>query len=59
MKRLIASSLILGILSLVSFVGCGEEPKPETKGTTTTPAPGPAEPTKPAPEPSKEAPKTP
>jgi hypothetical protein len=28
MKKLIATSLVLGIFSMVGFVGCGEETKP-------------------------------
>jgi hypothetical protein len=37
MKRLLASALILGLFSMVSFVGCGEESKVETKEKVTTP----------------------
>jgi hypothetical protein len=39
MKRLLSSSLILGLLCLpaVGLVGCGEESKTKTQETVTTP----------------------
>jgi hypothetical protein len=37
MKRLLASALILGLFSMVSFVGCGEETKVENKEKVSTP----------------------
>jgi hypothetical protein len=37
MKRLIASSLILGVVSLFGFVGCGEESKSTTEVKQTGP----------------------
>lgn len=38
MKRFLASALVLGLVSGLGLVGCGEESKTESKTTVSTPS---------------------